>query len=153
LPARQVAAEAQRQPLQEDLKPTALSAAGKESAPDQISHDPLAPSLPAGTDETFKLIPRSGDVLTGTLPLDLPRVNASVERFFTRMEDLGEELAGWHLPVELAPWLASMAAALAASECVRWQRSRQRASVGDDGGDDAGPVFSAWTLLVTEDDP
>jgi hypothetical protein len=91
-------------------------------------------------------------VLTGMLPLDLPRVNAAVERFFARMENLGEELADSHPAVDLAPWLATLAAALAASEWVRWQRSRQQALAGDDGAENGGSAFSAWAFLVSEDE-
>jgi hypothetical protein len=153
LPTRQIAIEGQRILVPEDLKPAALSAAEKEADHDQIPENPLALSLPAPAGQTFNLVPRPGSVVTGMLPLDLPRVNASVERFFARIEDLGEELADSHLPLELAPWFATVAAALAASEWVRWQRSRQRALVGGDGGYEYGAVFLAWSLLVNEDNP
>jgi hypothetical protein len=52
----------------------------------------------------------------------------------------------------LAPWLASIAAALAASEWLRWQRSKQRDLVGDDEEGNDGAAFSAWTFLGPEDE-
>jgi hypothetical protein len=124
-----------------------------EDTQDQLPDRQPAPPPSASTSEPASLAPRAGSLLTGVLAVNLPRVNASVERFFARMEDLGKEWADSHLAVELAPWLGTIAAALAAAEWVRLQRSKQQALVGNVGGGDSELASMTWTFLVSEDEP
>jgi hypothetical protein len=145
--------EAPRLVPSDDLGRNALPAAANEDAQDQVPElQPAMPSSPT-TVETPNLAPQPGNVLTGVLALDLPGISASAERFFARVEDLGEELTDAHLAVELAPWLGTMAAALAASEWLRWQRSKQQALVGNAWGGEHGLGATTWTFLASEDEP
>jgi hypothetical protein len=117
------------------------------------SHAPLVASLPnptttsgAETEEedqlelpadqtdqrTITLLPKTGELLVGAIPLDLSNLAQGVEAFFVRLgEDFRDPLTVGNAVRRLAPWLLTAAVATAGLELALWQ-ARKAARQGRD---------------------
>ncbi len=70
---------------------------------------------------TLGLLPSSGKVAAGMLPVDLEALERGVEQFFGQMATLGDHVSGGEAAQRLTPWLVAVALSTAALETARWR--------------------------------
>jgi hypothetical protein len=129
--------------------------AGEGVARAEVEPDPLAqrentfaavegPSVVESphAEELGQLTPQTARLLAGALPVDLAALARRVDRFFARVERLGEGMNAWDLVERLTPWLGAVAAGTAAYDLTR-RRKAAASAVGRAEGSSSG---SGWPL-------
>jgi hypothetical protein len=93
--------------------------------PDRDSEDRLEPGPESSESQPPELAPQLGNLLSGTIAVDLTAWHRGMDQFFSRLEDLEKELPAGSVLVRLAPWLVTVTVATAGLELARWQFQRQ----------------------------
>jgi hypothetical protein len=125
-------------------RPTELA---QENPPDAAGEERAETSAARLFSDPSALLPQRGDLLPGTLPVDLPTLERAVVGFFARLENLAEDVAAWPATQTLAQWLVAGATAAGAFEFARRRlHARSSGPVREDG--EAGPNWAPFPILA-----
>jgi len=111
------ATQAQSGPVEAVVRFDARAPIESRAASDALDNDEVAMETTAAAMSDGS--PRIQPLLAGMLPVDLPALQAGVERFFAQLEELGDELADPDLAWRIGAWSVTAAGAAAALEFAR----------------------------------
>jgi hypothetical protein len=109
---------ADERPAREDARAGAVAA--EASGPPAIAESPAQPDALVSP-LALGMLPGSGQVAAGMLPVDLAALERGVEQFFGQMGRLGDHISGSEAAQRLTPWLVAVALSTAALEAARWR--------------------------------
>ena len=107
-------------PAPEDGRIVVAEAPAEAGGPLVVAAEP-AQADAAVAPLALSLLPSSGQVAAGMLPVDLAALERGVEQFFGQMARLGDHVSGSEAAQRLAPWLVAVALSTAALETARWR--------------------------------
>jgi Planctomycete extracellular len=140
-PVKGIASQLTALPFQSQLPQQAIVVASAESAfvvGDDRQEGEIPPTIAPrpGPDQSFPRSGRTGNLIAGTVPLDLAALERGIEEFFAHLDDLGQEITQWRVAATLTRWVVAAVFANATYELACWFGKPSRSSV----------VIGAWRL-------